>query len=310
MQRSNRGRGPAYFILLAAGLVLAAAVAAVAIWNLDVVLRLFHRFQDGTLNGQAVRLELDAFDIGAPGMPAVIEAKRSPIDNMNQVLVPQGEFMMGDSSHPGLNDYPQHKVYLDAFWIDQIPVTNSMYALCYRAGVCSEPALKYNTYFANWVYRDYPVIFVNWTQAQAYCQWAGRRLPTEAEYEKAARGTDSRRYPWGDQSPTPRLANFGGLLGETQSAYRYVLGASPYGALNMVGNIREWVWDWFDPQYYAVSPYANPRGPDAGTQRSLRGGSLNESALEIRAFWRFAHEPQSAGLSRGFRCAESTSSSN
>jgi len=179
-----------------------------------------------------------------------------------------------------------------------------MYAKCFNAHVCAQPA-QYDTYYDNWVYRDYPVVYVNWYQADQYCRWVGRSLPSEAQWEKAARGTDGRRYPWGNQTPNPRLANFNfSLIGEPVPVFRYPLGASPYGVLNMAGNVREWVADWYDENYYQSSPYTNPLGPASGTQRSLRSGSYAEDQQQISVYTRFKHLPDSAGLSRGFRCEE------
>jgi formylglycine-generating enzyme required for sulfatase activity len=225
---------------------------------------------------------------------------------MAQLYVPAGEFLMGDQGEGELDvDSPLHVVYLDAYWIDKVEVTNAMYAKCVNAGACSAPFVGGNPYYGNWTYRDYPVVYVNWFQASEYCAWAGRRLPTEAEWEKAARGTDGRLYPWGEGHPNPRLANFNAsLIGEPLSVYRYPLAASPYGALNMVGNVREWVADWFDRRYYVNSPYMNPTGPESGIERVLRSGAYDADANEILTTTRFRHEPQSAGLSRGFRCAE------
>lgn len=211
---------------------------------------------------------------------------------------------MGEGPLSENKDSPAHVVTLDAFWMDQIEVTNAMYEKCVQAGVCTAP-ISFDPYYGRWVYRDYPVVYVTWFQADQYCQWSGRRLPSEAEWEKAARGADGRSYPWGNSLPNPRLANFDlGLRGEAISAYRYPLGASPYGALNMAGNVREWIADWFAADYYRNSPFANPKGPASGTERSLRSGSYNEDQKEIAVYRRYSHFPQSPGLSRGFRCAQ------
>jgi formylglycine-generating enzyme required for sulfatase activity len=285
-------------------------VLFICIWNLDIILRLFHDYQSGSLTREKVTNDLASFDLDptfriAPGM-----TRRSGKDGMIQLYVPQGEFLMGESDHPNSNHYPQHKVYVDSFWIDQVAVTNSMYAACMQTDNCTQPAIAFNPHYGKWAYRDYPVTYITWWQARAYCAWVGKRLPTEAEYEKAARGTDGRTYPWGNEPPTPALANFGGLIGEAVSAYRYPLGASPYGALGMSGNVREWVWDWFDSKYYAHSPYANPQGPDNGVERSMRGGSAEEDDREIATYRRYNHDPLSPGLSRGFRCVESAGLAN
>ncbi len=221
---------------------------------------------------------------------------------MTQVYIPAGEFIMGNGNNPG-SDNTSHRVYLDAYWMDQTEVTNAMYARCVAAGVCTLPA-KYDTFYGVWAYRDYPVVYMNWYQADGYCRWAGRSLPTEAQWEKAARGADGRKYPWGNQTPNPRLANFDqSLIGEPVPGYRYPLGASPYGVLNMAGNTREWIADWFGQDYYRSSPYANPPGPASGTQRILRAGSYAEDQQQISVYTRFKHLPDSAGLSRSFRCA-------
>jgi formylglycine-generating enzyme required for sulfatase activity len=181
-----------------------------------------------------------------------------------------------------------------------------MYEKCVTDQGCFLPATRLNPYYGNWIYRDHPVVYVSWFQANEYCTWAGRRLPTEAEWEKAARGIDKFKYPWGSTTPNPRLVNFSeSQIGETVSAYRYPLGASPYGTLNMVGNVREWVADWYSDTYYQESPSTNPTGPEDGKERSLRSGAYDADVNEILVTWRYKHEPQSAGLSRGFRCAES-----
>ncbi len=232
-----------------------------------------------------------------------VRMKFSRRDGMVQVYIPAGEFMMGSWQEKNSGRQKAHPVYLKAYWIDQVEVTNAMYALCVAEGQCEPPA-RVNPYFGKAAYADHPVVYVTWEKAQAYCHWAGGRLPTEAEWEKAARGTDGRRYPWGSTPPDDFLLNFNGVHGEPRSAYDYLAGASPYGLLNMAGNVREWVADWFDPDYYAISPYENPQGPLAGETKSLRGGAYWDDAKQVQTFYRLSHDPTSPGQNRGFRCAE------
>ncbi len=279
-------------------------MAGASIWNLDVLIRFYNAYQNGALTMEEIRLDLASFNIGKKSSVVPVDIKTSQLDGMAQVYVPDGEFLMGKGEIRKNDDSPQRPVYLDAFWMDKYEVSNAMYLKCLQAGGCSE-MVSDNITYQNWIYRNHPVTYVTWEQAGAYCQWAGRRLPTEAEWEKAARGTDGRIYPWGDETPNARLANFeGSMIHEAVSVYRYPLGASPYGVLNMSGNAREWVADWYAEDYYLVMPYANPTGAETGTERSLRSGSYNEDKNEIAITTRLRHEPQSAGLSRGFRCAE------
>lgn len=294
-------------LLFAFFIALLILLTALLLWNADVTLSLLQAAQAGTLSLQRIRNEIAAFDLGQ-GLPVTpVDIRTSPLDGMVQVYVPEGVFQMGDGAIGDGRDSPVHPVYLDGFWMDQVEVTNAMYEKCVRADGCSEPTPGVNPYYGQWIYRDHPVVYVSWAQADAYCQWAGRRLPTEAEWEKAARGTDGRAYPWGNEPPNPSLANFSeALIHEAVSAYRYPLGASPYGVLNMAGNVREWVADWFAADYYQYSPNANPLGPDSGLERSLRSGSYNESWKGIAIYHRYNHDPKSPGLSRGFRCAQST----
>lgn len=275
----------------------------IGILNLDLLLRLYHAYENGKLTREDVTYEIASYDIKTP-LPFIPKStKISPIDGMTQIYIPAGDFLMGSGNNPK-TDNRQHQVYLDAYWIDKVVITNAMYARCLKARACTHPA-AYDTYYGVWAYRDYPVVYVNWYQADQYCHWADRSLPTEAQWEKAARGTDGRRYPWGNQLPNPHLANFNlSLIGEPVPVYRYPLGASPYGVLNMAGNVREWIADWYGVNYYQSSPTDNPKGPITGTERSLRSGSYAEDQQQISVYTRFKHLPDSAGLNRGFRCAE------
>jgi formylglycine-generating enzyme required for sulfatase activity len=295
-------RKPLYLILI----VMFVAVLAVLIPNLDIGLRVWHSIQKGKFSTLLLRYELAAFDIGRPSPVTPVNTKTATVDGMAQVYIPEGEYIMGDKGNPSLKEYPEHPVYLDAFWMDKFEVTNAMYEKCVKSGECFEPVPRLNPYYGKWAYRNLPVVYANWYAAEMYCTWAGRRLPTEAEWEKAARGTDARYFTWGNSKANPRLANFADtLILEPLPANRYPLGASQYGALNMAGNVREWVADWFDNKYYLTSPYKNPTGPETGKERSLRGGAYDAIMDDITTFRRFKHEPDSAGLSRGFRCAES-----
>jgi serine/threonine-protein kinase len=214
----------------------------------------------------------------------------SSVDGMAQVFVPAGTLHMGGLDVYAENDeLPYHDVSLGEFWIDQIEVTNGMYASCVQGGGCSAP-LKLSSdrrpdYFTNPEFKDYPVTQVTWAGAQAYCTWAGRRLPTEAEWERAARGDDMRTYPWGDEPPDWRTANFNNLVRETTRAGSYPAGASPFGALDMAGNVWEWAADFYDPNYYKVSEEANPAGPAQKIgkyQRVIKGGSYQDEFIGVR----------------------------
>jgi eukaryotic-like serine/threonine-protein kinase len=231
-------------------------------------------------------------------------------DGMQMVFVPAGEFWMGSSEEDLAakgDEKPQHKVYLDAFWIDRTEVTIAMYNQCVHAGTCQYPygtsADEIHSFYQNPENADYP-INTTWTDAGTYCRWAGRHLPSEAEWEKAARGTDGRLYPWGNTPPGPDLLNFNSLLGSTTRVGSYPGGASPYGALDMAGNLWEWVTDWYDHAYYVNSPSSNPTGPAPQAYRACRGGSWNSSAKVVRAATRGNQDPGQCDGLVGIRCSK------
>lgn len=237
----------------------------------------------------------------------------------DEVLVPAGTFAMGCGqldTQCEEHEKPFTVVALSAYVIDKVEVTNALYEACVEAGVCSPPhSLESATradYFGSAAFADYPVVNVDWYQANAYCRWAGKRLPTEAEWEKAARGSsDARIYPWGDGEPECTLANFGGqgeasrCVGDTAAVGSYPLGASPWGVLDMSGNVWEWVQDRYQPDAYATITGENPTGSAEGGERILRGGSwLNDPPFE-RISVRVHAAPATWFITDGFRCARS-----
>ncbi len=241
------------------------------------------------------------------------------------VYVPAGQFLMGCSDDlyaQGCDGdtHPIHAVYLDAFYIDKTEVTNAQYRACVAAGVCPPPlAMNSNTrahYYDNPTYDDFPVINVDWNRANTYCHWVGKRLPTEAEWEKAARGTDLREYPWGNTSPSCDIVNFTEgtvwpnehpCVEDTVRVGSYPRNVSPYGALDMAGNVSEWVSDFYLKPYYQDSPYRNPQGPPAEATKGehlLRGGSWHEKARSVTTVVRLDESETYHYLQIGFRCAK------
>jgi len=246
----------------------------------------------------------------------------SPVDSMVLVSVPGGSFLMGSTdSDPQAypSEKPQDKPNLLEFWIDQTEVTNAMYIRCVSDGACTDPQSlgpqAVPDYFTNSQYAAYPVVNVTWHQARAYCGWAGRQLPSEAQWEKAARGSDGRIYPWGDDPPTAERLNF------TKDGFPYTAfvgyflsGKSPYGALDMAGNVWEWtlsLWgtDGNSPSYrYPYDETDGRENPDASSEsfRVIRGGACcdpdSDSALYLRAANRGRRKPQESMDDLGFRC--------
>jgi hypothetical protein len=191
-------------------------------------------------------------------------------DGAPMALIPAGEFQIGSPDGEGdNNEHPRHRVSLDAFYMDKFEVTVARYAEFVRSTNRAKPA--YWNQVDSRKYGKLPVVGVDWRDAEAYCRWAGKRLPTEAEWEKAARGTDGRTYPWGNEPPTPRLANFDKWIAKNSYDKRlapvdsYEVGKSPYGLHHMAGNVWKWTADWYDEHYYEKSPPQNPKGSSSDT---------------------------------------------
>jgi formylglycine-generating enzyme required for sulfatase activity len=213
----------------------------------------------------------------------------NPKDGAEYVYVPAGPFIMGssdrDSSALDTEKPQQTDLALDAFWIMRTEVTNVQYNRCVRAGVCRKPG---SLSWDDPTYAEYPVILVTWYQANEYAQWVGGRLPTEAEWEKACRGTDGRIYPWGNATPTSELANFGMNVGDTMPVGSYPDGASPYSALDMAGNVWEWTsTKWVD----AYKNYQSDDSLEGSERRVLRGGSFYDYDWFVRCAARDGSSP-------------------
>ncbi len=233
-------------------------------------------------------------------------------DGAPMVLIPAGEFEMGDLVD-GMGNAPIHTIYLDAFYMDKYAVTNALYKKFMDATGHKAPKLWNDSRFKA---LDRPVAGVTWHDAEAYCDWAGKRLPTEAEWEKAARGgLAEKKYPWGDEC-THDDANYRGylprdyllgLIKVEKDRWKYTapvgsFAANGYGLYDMGGNVWEWCADWYDSRYYVYSPPNNPLGPDSGSTRVVRGGSWDDNLHLLRVAFRHRHDPTSTGLSIGFRC--------
>ncbi len=239
---------------------------------------------------------------------------------VEQVFVPAGSFPMGSDDGDD-DERPVHEVTLDAFWIDRTEVTNAQFAGCVAAGACQPPENTSNytrdQYYGNDAFADYPVIYVSWNDASDFCAWAGGRLPTEAEWEVAARGPEGQVYPWGDTFDGERL-NFCDVncpfdwadkgvddgYADTAPVGSYPDGDSWVGALDMAGNVWEWVNDWYDSGYYGASPDENPSGPGSGEYRVLRGGAWSNGDYDARSSYRLYDQPVNRYDFVGFRCAQ------
>lgn len=216
------------------------------------------------------------------------------------VFVPPGEFTMGNTILA--DEMPVHKVTLDAFWMDKYEVSNGAFLVCVRAGSCAQPPAGSS---AGKPATDiYPVTLVSWQDALDYCTWAGKRLPTEAEWEKAARGADGRIYPWGNKFDQDLVNSAYNLNLKTVPVDQFPKGVSPYGAFNMAGNVWEWTADWYAEDYYQNSPKNNPAGPASGQFRVARGGGYGGTEAVMRTAKRRYISPDETGGYLGFRCAK------
>ncbi|MCB0167242.1 MAG: SUMF1/EgtB/PvdO family nonheme iron enzyme [Anaerolineae bacterium] len=304
--------------------------SAVVLILLALSAAIFYRWPRSAGEPALVPAEIEPVSLGEPVyVPTVdtfqaIDPQSTPIktfrrtkDGNLMILIPAGDFLMGSAaSDPdaGVDELPRHVVYLDEFWIDELEVSNYHYRQCLDAGGCSPPQLGSGLFIGD----DLPVVGVNWEQAAEYCTWAGARLPTEAEWEKAARGVDGRLFPWGDEFDGALLnycdancvadwRDFGADDGYRYTAPvgSYPAGASPYGVLDMSGNVWEWTADWYGDDTYAQSIYKNPTGPETGLQRVIRGGSWFYPSKSLRVARRHKDIPNSAYDNIGFRCAVS-----
>ncbi len=250
------------------------------------------------------------------------ERRASPIDGMEQVFIPGGSFYMGstfEDSHADTDEFPLHVVNLDGFWMDLNEVTNTMYILflndlgnqieerAYWLDAADEDAQVFYWEGEWWVKEGFetnPVVEVTWFGANAYCRWAGRRLPSEAEWERAARGDDTRRYPPGERIDCTSANTIECKRNLAVPVGSLPGGASPYGVLEMAGNMWEWVADWYGVDYYAAASTLNPVGPVEGEYRVLRGGSFAQDRVHARAANRRHNAPGNSQHDYGFRCAQ------
>ena len=235
------------------------------------------------------------------GLAAHPTMAAAPVD---MAVVPAGEFTMG-SPTGDTDEQPAHRVYVDGFSMDKYEVTVGQYAAFLQAKGVEPPSdWKTMNQAAN---QKRPVANMEWADAATYCTWAGKRLPTEAEWEKAARGTDGRLYPWGNDPPTPLHANYGKTDWNNHGVLVPVgtleAGKSPYGIYDMAGNVWEWVSDWYGYNYYKNSPPQNPTGPSSGGTKVIRGGSWYSNPAALRSANRSLISPTDQGLT-GFRCVK------
>jgi formylglycine-generating enzyme required for sulfatase activity len=246
--------------------------------------------------------------VGASDRPESLTMEVTGKDGTPMALVPAGEFLMG-SNQGASDERPVHRVFLDAYYIDKFEVTTSQFSKFLEGTGRKQPDKwgEINPTF-DWVR---PVVGVDWNDADAYCSWAGKRLPTEAEWEKAARGTDGRKYPWGSEEPSESLANFDWDSRRTWRGYGTLApvgsfedGKSPYWLYDVSGNVWEWVADWYNPNSYLSNHDRNPKGSKSGLLKVTRGGSWGDKAYSLRTSNRRGIPPSDRYRDLGFRCAQ------
>ena len=246
---------------------------------------------DGDLTSLREKVKVQVFD-------------RIFAEQNGMIEIPAGSFIMG-SNLGAPDESPQHRIELNLYWIDKFEVTTGLYKACVNAEVCPEAAMTAGCNSGRDDRLEHPINCVSWDQATTYCLWQAKRLPTEAEWERAARGEDGRSYAWGEDFPSAQLLNFNNNVGATVPVGTYPLGVSFYGLHNMGGNVQEWTADYFASDYYAQSPEQNPQGPDSGTLRVGRGASwkLGVPLEVLTTTVRAALVPNTIENSVGFRCA-------
>jgi formylglycine-generating enzyme required for sulfatase activity len=241
------------------------------------------------------------------------------------VLIPEGVFTMGyniknKNEWGDTDEGPVHKVFLKPYYIDRYEVSAFQFSkflnhhqkkayLYFQTGLGVTIEKVGGLFFPRPGLSNYPANRVSWYGADAYCRWVNKRLPTEAEWEKASRGTDGRIFPWGDEFPTNNRVTFRRKFNRLgfkalEKIDSMPDGRSPYGIHHMAGNVWEWVNDWYGDIYYEESPYANPKGPDSGTSKVLRGGNWYYKAYYMRTTYRFNDKPDIFKNWQGFRCAK------
>ena len=238
---------------------------------------------------------LVALDLSAPMQ---VGSSYAYIDGSTLVAVPGGSFVMGHGS----SDNPEHTVNVGNFWIYTTKVTNKQYALCVTLGQCTPPDETDNLGYTDFTHQNDPVVGVTYSQAAAYCSYVNGSLPTEAQWEKAARGAQGDIYPWGNDAPSCDLLNFNNCVRQTTDVTKYPRGQSPYGALDMEGNAFEWVADWYDAYYYRTGPDRDPTGPDTGRARVIRSSSYRSDAGQLPVYTRYFASPGDHRRDLGFRC--------